>query len=469
MRNNQLNAVSSLIATIKDATVKYKFMQSKDARKNKGQFFTSDCIAKFMARNTAVPSRDEIRILDPGAGNGILSISLLAELLKKPSIKSIHISFVENDPDILDVLDIVKNELHRICDIGPVDITCEILTGNFITMEISDKYDTVISNPPYLKIPKNSPEALHMSEYVYGQPNLYALFVIKAFNLLKDDGVYTFITPRSWTSGNYFLKMRNCIVDNSTVSRIHLFDVRDNVFSSEKVLQETMIWCGRKKKSMKKSEVHISTSSSGNFDNYSEFSVPLADIILNNNSKILLLPQCIEDHVLIKHINSEEETFGSLGYIFKTGPVVEFRNKELLSNNRKAPSIPMFRSANIGDRGFVFPANTDKAQYIATDKHSPLALLNSPTLMIKRLSAKEESRRLQCCAYTPIANEEYISIENHVNYMARKDGKPLSVEEVEWAYNIISSREYDRYYRIISGSTQVNAQDLNSLPVRRPS
>ena len=38
------------------------------------------------------------------------------------------------------------------------------------------KYDYVIGNPPYMKIPKDAPEATAMPEICYGAPNMYFIF-----------------------------------------------------------------------------------------------------------------------------------------------------------------------------------------------------------------------------------------------------------------------------------------------------
>ena len=35
------------------------------------------------------------------------------------------------------------------------------------------KYDFVIGNPPYMKIPKDAPEAVAMPSICYGTPNMY--------------------------------------------------------------------------------------------------------------------------------------------------------------------------------------------------------------------------------------------------------------------------------------------------------
>ena len=50
---------------------------SKDSRKKYGQFFTSESSAIFMASLFNVdPSKPSLRILDAGAGTGILSVAL---------------------------------------------------------------------------------------------------------------------------------------------------------------------------------------------------------------------------------------------------------------------------------------------------------------------------------------------------------------------------------------------------------
>ena len=72
----------------------------------------------------------------------------------------------------------------------------------------------VISNPPYKKIGKNDIESTIMENVIYGQPNMYFLFMAMAERLLKDDGELIFIVPRSWTSGTYFKKFREVFLNN---------------------------------------------------------------------------------------------------------------------------------------------------------------------------------------------------------------------------------------------------------------
>ena len=67
--------------------------------------------------------------------------------------------------------------------------------------------------------------------------------------------------------------------------------------------------------------------------------------------------------------------------------------------------------------------------------------------------------------YMPYSKDPYISVENHLNYLVRTDGQPLSEEEISQIYKLLSSDMYDSYYRIMGGSTQVNASELNAFPI----
>lgn len=180
----------------------------------------------------------------------------------------------------------------------------------------------------------------------------------------------------------------------------------------------------------------------------------------------LLLPSSKEDIQVIRHMTSITDTFESLGYCFKTGPVVEFRNKKALSLKKREGYIPMYRTANIIDGKCIFPADTNKAQYVSAVEKK-LLLTDMNTVFLRRMSAKEERRRLQSCVYYKTDVNQYFSVENHVNYLVHIDGSPISADEAEWINELLMSEEYDIYYRIINGSTQVNASEINKLPLQR--
>ncbi len=453
-----------MLEKIIDNTNVYKKSNTKDSRKSKGQFFTSIEIARYMGELYTSTS-DSISILEPGAGNGMLAASIVYNLIKDGYCKDILVDYVESDETVLPLLRQTTELMKNLAQKNNIHLVVNIIEENFILTDFSRNYDVVICNPPYKKIRKDSAEAIKMANYVYGQPNLYALFMAKGLELTKDNGKYIYITPRSWASGNYYKKIREYLFANLNVSELVVFESRDKVFNSEEVLQETMITVGTKDV-LQSEPVAIKIVRNGNFDDYIELSVSSSLIKGVSDDNYLIIPSSTDDIDVLKVMSKSDETFESLGYIFKTGPVVEFRNEPSLSTNDGPNKVPMFRSINIVDGKCIFPANTTKAQYIDMDNQK-LLIKNENTLLLRRLSAKEDPKRIQCCIYKKKSGLKYISIENHVNYLAKKDGSELTLEEIEWINSLLSSPEYDTYFKMISGSTQVNAGDLNKLPVRR--
>ena len=167
----------------------------KSKRKNKGQFFTSANIARFMAKMFDANSfnKNHISILDPGAGTGILSAAFIERVLSIcPDVK-ISLTCYEIDSNVLPIL---KNNLEYIKSKFLNQIYYQILEKDYIISQSNDfnnnlwasenprKYDFIISNPPYLKVMRNNAAALTMSKVIHGAPNLYFLFVaMSLFNL----------------------------------------------------------------------------------------------------------------------------------------------------------------------------------------------------------------------------------------------------------------------------------------------
>ena len=453
-----------MLGNISTRTDAYKAIHNKRKRKEKGQFFTSERVAEYMAKMASSEAKC-LSVLDPGAGNGILATSIVEYCISNNMCNSFKIDFVENDSDVMDTLSETVSELKEYVSANGGKVEIRILNMNYITDCIESTYDIIICNPPYMKLRKNSKEAEAMSQYIYGQPNLYSLFMAKSIELLRDSGRFVFIVPRSWTSGSYYRKIRKYILYNLDISDLLIFKNRCDVFENETVLQETMIISG-KKSNKQKDSISIHIADGYVVDNEQVFNVKTELIKGIGREEDLLLPSDEGEMDIIENMASIHDTFDSLGYIFKTGPVVEFRNESDISVDSGFDMVPMYRASNIVRGKCVFPVKIGKAQYVSKNAKN-LLLKNENTVFLKRLSAKEESRRLQSCVYIKQDDQEYMSVENHVNYLQHKDGTPISIEEAEWINDLLMSDEYDVYFRMISGSTQVNAGDLNYLPVKR--
>ena len=221
-----------LLDRVVESTTEYIETMPKTLRKKYGQFFTSKETAVFMAGlfNISEDST-EISVLDPGAGSGILSVALL-ERIDALSVKKVNLVCYENDDKIIPIL---KDNLEYAKNNVSFQMTYEIRSENYILDNEIDynnmlgakpnpfKYDVIIGNPPYKKIPKDAVEAHAMPDICYGAPNLYFLFMEMALFNLKNNSEMVFIIPRSWTSGAYFNAFRQKLFSESIIEHMHLF------------------------------------------------------------------------------------------------------------------------------------------------------------------------------------------------------------------------------------------------------
>jgi adenine-specific DNA-methyltransferase len=328
------------------------------------------------------------------------------------------------------------------------------------------KYDIVISNPPYKKIGKNDAEASTMSELVYGQPNLYFLFMAMGAHLLKPNGEFVYIVPRSFTSGLYFSAFRKWFSSEMTYADLHLFASRDQVFADDGVLQETII-VRAEKASKKRKNISITQSADGITIETLAITVPYDLCVGADENQFLYLPTSVEDIEVLEFINRWEHTLCDIGFKMKTGVVVDFRETLWLRTQKEADTIPLLWSYNLKDNRMIFPIK-DKAkpQYLLTcPSTAKLQMKVDNYVILKRFTSKEEPRRIQCALLMKedFMNYTSISTENHLNFITKMSGDMLQ-EEMFGIFVVLNSGYMDRYFRILNGSTQVNANEINSIP-----
>ena len=314
--------------------------RSQEYRKKHGLYLTTVPVAEFMAKQIAVSGTD-IRILDPAAGAGILccaAVEALAASKSKP--QSIELLAYEVDARLVDRLRAMLDYLAVWCRTEHgIRLKARVENADFLVAQADalwlmhglipydsddQNFDIVISNPPYFKIARSDPRAVAVSKVVYGQPNIYALFMAVSAALLKQGGDFIFITPRSFASGPYFQRFRSVLFDIILPAKVHVFGSRRDAFSRDDVLQENIIFAGVRRDHWHrdKTQAELSVSSSCGVNDIQEpyrHTIPMKTALdLSTEDKVLRLPLSERDMRILSLVNAWPNTLSSLGLNIST-------------------------------------------------------------------------------------------------------------------------------------------------------
>lgn len=456
-----------MLESITKAQNEYLHNKNENDRKSLGQYFTTDIVAKFMASFIELKENKTIRILDAGGGFGILTIASALQCVNLGS-KEIHSVIYEIDKDVASQLKANLVEASRCLNKKGVKFTFDLRISDFILSrpdKVDKPYHLSVINPPYFKYNcKSSIYSGATKDLFKGDPNIYASFMSVVGECLDKDGQMIAIVPRSFTNGLYFKGFRHYLNRHFSIDKIHIFRSRNNVFKELSVLQENVI-CSYFKKPQSKITV---VSASNGFEDLHEAqqnsykSKTLIDI--SNDHQIIRIPESIRDAEILDMVEGWQSSFKKNGYSISTGPVVEHRTKEYIVNPYTKNSVPLLRMHNIKSFKTIWTGDHRKdVSFVLSDGHSKHTSPNKPYIILKRFSTKDEKRRLTAGVYNPEAfKHDFIGLENHLNYISLQDGN-ISIQEAYGLSVLLNSTIMDKYFRCISGNTQVNATEIRIL------
>ncbi len=448
-----------------------------------------------MAGLCEVPHQNTIRVLEPGAGSGVLACALCeAFVTDNANPLLIELEAYETDHNLCQCLDVSLSYTKKWLESRNIVLDYRICTQDFIVSQAgtlsssqlllassesqSDRFDIAISNPPYFKIPKSDPRARAAASIVHGQPNIYALFMAISASLLKQGGQFCFITPRSYTAGAYFRLFRERFFEKMRPEAIHLFHSRRDTFKGDNVLQENIIlfarrddgWTRRSSDGVKRL---VSISSSQGTRDLSQRSinlVPISEILdFSSHEKVLRTPYRRNDQQVTRIVDSWSGNLRRYGLEISTGPVVPFRHEHLILSRRveSCQYAPLIWMQSVKVMFIEWPGKVNgKGQFIiVNDDSAPLLVRDRNYVILRRFSAKEQERRLTAA---PLLrgqlSSDFIGLENHLNYIHRP-GSELTKEEAYGLATLLNSRLLDTYFRTYNGNTQVSATEIRSLPL----
>lgn len=459
--------MKQLVNNIIKQQQEYIYKTNKSKLQKMSQFFTPINIAKKMVKELDFFDfeNESIYILEPSAGFGILIFNLIDKIIQNKAIKNIDLTCFELDCEISKFLSFnLENLKIYLSDEFNINFSYTVINTNFINYynkhwmrkNTSGKFDIIISNPPYKKINRNDEEATIMKDIVYGQPNIYQLFIAMSISLLAPHGVYIAITPRNYLTGSYSKLLRKYIFNNYHVSSIHSFDDM-NMF--KEVNQEVII----SKIKNTKTERNITISHNGNF----KFTTDLKNIIVSDDYAIIV-PKASDDITTFSQFKSLNNTLDDLNIKISVGPVVQFRNKEFLSKYKYNKTYaPLLISGDIKQNNILDYNNrsiSDKATHNKSINISSRNIIkNSNYLLLRKIASKKDNRLITVSILKEnYFNHEYLGLDNNILYFS-KIGDNFDIFELTGLYCYLNSNSFEKYYSIINGTYTINVTDFKYI------
>lgn len=409
-----------------ETVIRAKYLQSKTARKRLGQYFTPLEVADYMANMIQPIDVPVVRILDAGAGTGVLTVSASLRSLKLAQ-NHVHAVLYEIDKSILSQLKMNMEYLSQIFRRHGKKFSFKIYNEDFVLSrpdKFQKKFHISSINPPYFKYNSKTSSYADVTDDLFkGNPNIYASFMAITAGCLAPNGQMVSIVPRSFASGLYFKDFRRYMNQQMSLNHIHIFQSRNKVFQKSSVLQENIICYWTKQK--QKRYIKISTSKGyKDLKQIRTISYPSKQIINTlNDHKIIRIPETPESAEVIQTVEQWPSCFHKNGYFISTGPVVEYRVKKYITrSSQKSESIPLLKAHNVKPFKIHWTGHNKKDLCVKLSEESEKYLLkNQVYVILRRFSSKDEKRRLIAGVYNPkMIAGNVIAMENHINYIGKK-------------------------------------------------
>jgi len=203
----------------------------------------------------------KIRILDPSCGSGRFLIAIAENLYKihrvlEPELSDFGIKKaiiqnnlygieIENSAYIISKLRLIEWLLSSNTDkylfhninlksskltnldqiIEKLDLKFNIFNLDFLLEHISDKFDIIIGNPPYVENKKIKDMEFKKKltkryKTAYRLFDLSILFIERSLELLEDGGYLSFILPNKFLAADYGIKIRKLLLNESEIKEI---------------------------------------------------------------------------------------------------------------------------------------------------------------------------------------------------------------------------------------------------------
>ena len=459
----------------------------KDIKKKLGQFYTPTGIAKKMVSEVKTDLKnlsEQDLIVDPACGTGVFIVETVKQMSVFFAFDRLF-KFVENNMFAYDVnpFSVIATKisiLNTLLEIAPDSVYKNNLLFDIPTLDnikwkntIVDKeekeFSIILGNPPYFKLDSKAlKDIAGYDSIIYGQPNIYSLFMHWGISHLCTNGTMSFIVPQSIRSGLYFKNLREEMKALRIKSILHI-DSRQNIF--DRAEQAVLIIC-LQNKPVGNTKTRIQFIN-GNQHVLSEFSISRSKLMMGKDNNYMFI------------INKKSEMYDVLEKVYNNGTtlsvndsLVKFSNGLFVWNQHKDSladsadeAIPIVYGGDVQPVNFQFItswANDERKAFARITNKTRPYVLSGKRLLVQRTTNFEKDIRLKACLISDNFLENYESyfLENHINFLCCNFGKEeILTDELMYYYlGLLNSKLINYVFISKSGNTQVSANELNLLP-----
>jgi adenine-specific DNA-methyltransferase len=385
-----------------------KILSKIDKKKNGIYFTPPSCVYKNLELlKKYIPyNKQNFNVLEPSCGsceyiNGLISVN-----------NTLNITGIELNKKIYESIKYLNSD------------KISILNTDFLTFNLDTLYNLIIGNPPYYVMKKKDVDKKYYS-YFDGRPNIFILFLIKSLELLKDNGILSFILPKNFINCLYYDKTRKHIEQNYQI--IDIVECDNKYIETE---QDTILFIVKKQK---------------NINN--------TDFVLNNNTYTIFSTK--NNIQKIKELYTHSKSLNELGFVVNVGNVVWNQCKDILTDDNTKTRL--IYSSDIKNNRLIQKEYSNKQKKNFIDKKGITEIM----LVINRGYGVGEYNFDYC-----LINQTYeYLIENHLICIRYKDDvdKNRLLDLYDKIILSLNDKRTKEFIKLYFGNNSINTTELNYI------
>lgn len=421
---------------------------------------------QYLAAAELMPDMvQEIIVKDLFGGESLQKVNYRKERIKECNLQ---IRLIENKLAAMQTNSHAETIRAQALQIAQWDIYNQNASATWFDMDwmfgITDGFDIVIGNPPYVQKPKgiySKTQFPFSEEKDKGKQNLYKVFVENSYNLLKENGVATMIVQSSLMCDVSSQFTRELLLTKTTIKEILEFPKKAKTKEGQvfdNVLQGTCIYNFTKTvpKSNQKFNVSIDNDVTTIFKlKYEQLTQQELISIYPNGYFIPLVNE--NDFEVIQKLNSNSKPLIEYIKSISQGDINLTSESKYFSN--KNSETVLLR----GKHTHKYSINYDNDEFIQNNHKSNVVLLNQKVIhfVCQQITGTTDKYRLHFAITSK--NKKFL-FGNSVNkFSLRNESYNLFI------LAILNSKLMDWYFRKTSTNNHVNGYEIEQLPIIIPS